>query len=200
MKSLLKKTLLAVALASAFSMQAEATTIALAADSSWYTFDVDNTLSTSAGLEWIDAQSATGYNNDGSALHFSFTLTGAADLTVVDGGFAGDQFQVFNNGTALGFTSVPTNSYPTSVVTNFDAALANSNYSSAVYHLGAGTYDITGLLSLSTFVAGSPLNATVGAVSLTAVPVPAALGLFLAGSSLMGFFSRRRANTHNLQD
>lgn len=195
MKSLIKKTLLAVALASAFSMQAEASTIALTADSSWYTFDVDNSYSVSGGLEWIDAQSAAGYNNDGSALHFTFTLSGSADLTVVDGGFAGDQFQVFNNGTALGFTSVPANSYPTSLATNFDAALANSNYSSAIYHMGAGTYDITGLLSLSALAAGSPLNATVGAVSLTAVPVPAALGLFLAGSSLMGLSSRRRANS-----
>ncbi|MFI3197501.1 MAG: hypothetical protein QX196_04175 [Methylococcaceae bacterium] len=184
---MIKKTLLAVALASVFSMQAEASNVNLAADSQWNTFDVDNTYAGSGGLEWIDT--------DGSALHFIFTLSGAADLTVVDGGFAGDQFQVFNNGTALGFTSVPVNTYPASVVMNFDAALASSNYSSAVFHLGAGSYDITGLLSLSAHDSSSiPFNATVGAVSLTAVPVPAALGLFLAGSGLIGFFSRRRDN------
>jgi hypothetical protein len=195
MKSICKKTLLAAALASAFSMSAEAANVALTADSSWYTFDVDNTYSTSGALNWIDAQNAAGYSNDGSALHFTFTLSGSADLTVVDGGFAGDQFQVFNNGNVLGFTSVATNTYPTSVGTDFDAALADSNYSRAVYHLGAGSYDITGLLSTSAVDNSSaPFNATVGAVSLTAVPVPAALGLFLAGSGLMGFFSRRRAS------
>jgi hypothetical protein len=196
MKTIIKKTLFAAALASAFSMPVGATTLAISADNLWHTFDVDSIASLSGGLEWIDSQSAAGYNNDGSALHFTFTLSGSADLTVVDGGFAGDRFQVFNNGTALGFTSAPTNTYPTSVGTNFDAALANSNYSSAVYHLTAGTYDITGLLSLSALDnTNSPLNATVGAVNLTAVPVPAALGLFMAGSSLIGFFSRRRANS-----
>ena len=195
MKTIIKKTLLAVALSSVFSMQAEASNVTLAADSQWNTFDVDNTYAVSSGLEWIDAQSASGYNNDGSALHFIFTLSGAGDLTVVDGGFAGDQFQVFNNGIALGFTSVPVNTYPDSVGTDFDTALASSNYSRAVFHLGAGSYDITGLLSVSALDnTSTPFNATVGAVSLTTVPVPAALGLFLAGSGLMGFFSRRRDN------
>ncbi len=193
MKTLIKKTLFAVALASAFSMQANASIITLASDGQWNTFDVDNTYAVSGGLEWIDAQNALGYNNDGSALHFTFTLTDPANLTVVDGGFAGDQFQVFNNGTALGYTSVATNSYPTSVGTNFDAALSDTTYSSAVFHLGAGSYNITGLLTVSAVDDSStPFNATVGAVSLTAVPVPAALGFFLAGTGLMGFFSRRR--------
>jgi hypothetical protein len=193
MKTIIKKTLFAVALASAFSMQANASIITLASDGQWNTFDVDNTYAVSSGLEWIDAQSDLGYNNDGSALHFTFTLTDPAYLTIVDGGFAGDQFQVFNNGTALGFTSVAINTYPTSIGTNFDAALSDPAYSSAVFYLGAGSYDITGLLTVSALDDSSnAINATVGAVSLTAVPVPAALGFFLAGSGLMGFFSRRR--------
>jgi hypothetical protein len=33
---------------------------------------VDSTVSLSLGLEWIDAQSAPGYVNDGSALTFTF--------------------------------------------------------------------------------------------------------------------------------
>ena len=193
MKLMINKTLIVVALASVFSMQAHATDVNLASDGQWNIFDVDNMSALSSGLEWIDAQSSSGYINDGSALHFKFTLLDSADLTVVDGGFAGDKFQVFNNGTALGYTSVATNTYPTSVGTNFDAVLIDPVYSSAVFHLGAGTYDITGLLSVSSVDdTSTAINATVGAVSLTAVPVPAALGLFLAGSGLMGFFSRRR--------
>jgi hypothetical protein len=168
-------------------MQAEASNVALTADSSWYTFDVDDSVSPLYGLDWIDAQFATGYTGDNSVLHFTFS--GAADLTVVDGGFAGDRFQVFDNGIALGLTSAATNT-STSVGTNFDLALGDSNYSSAVFHLGAGDHNITGLLASNT----ASFNITVGAVSLTAVPVPAALGLFLAGSSLIGLFSRRRAN------
>jgi hypothetical protein len=197
MKRITKKTLLTAALASVFSMPVGASTLALTADSQWYSFDVDSSYATSGGLEWIDAQFNTGYNSDGSALNFTFTLTDSADLNVVDGGFAGDQFQVLDNGIALGFTSVPTNTYPAAVASNFDAAWADIQYSRAVFHLGAGLHNITGLLSLSATVNGdSNFNATIGALSLTptAVPIPGALALFLAGSGLMGFISRRRAN------
>ena len=194
MNALFKKYLLSAALASAVAMPVGATTITLAADGQWNIFDVDSNYSLSGGLEWIDAQSFAGYNNDGSALDFKFTLQSAAVLTVVDGGFAGDQFQVLDNGSVLGYTSVPTNSYPTSVGANFDAALANPSFSSAEFYLSAGQHDITGLLSLSaTNNSGSAFDATVGAVSLTAVPVPAALQLFLVGSGLLGVFARRRA-------
>ena len=65
---------------------------------------------------------------------------------MVDGGFAGDRFQVSDNGSALGFTSAAVNTYPTSAGTNFDAALGNGNYSRGVYLLHAGAHDITGLL------------------------------------------------------
>jgi hypothetical protein len=198
MKRITKKTLLTAALASVFSMPVGASTLALTADSQWYSFDVDSSYATSGGLEWIDAQFNTGYNSDGSALNFTFTLTDSADLNVVDGGFAGDQFQVFDNGIALGFTSVPTtNTYPASVASNFDAAWADIQYSRAVFHLGAGSHKITGLLSISALDnTAIPLNATVGALSLTptAVPLPGAMVLFLAGSGLMGFISRRRTN------
>lgn len=194
------KTLVVALAASAFSLPAGATAFNLAADGQWQTFDVDSIAASSGGLEWIDAQSASGYNNDGSALHFVFNLLDSAFLTVVDGGFAGDRFEIFDNGVQLGFTSVPANSYPNSWGTNFDAALADSNYSNGIFTLGAGQHDITGLLFASASAGGVPFDATVGAVSLaptsglTAVPVPGALGLFLAGSGLLGVFSRRRAN------
>jgi len=196
MKRITKKFFLTASLASVFSMPVGASTLALPADSQWYSFDVDSSYAVSGGSEWIDAQSSPGYSNDGSALHFTFNLLTGASLTIVDGGFAGDQFQVFDNGNSLGYTSAPINTYPTSVGSNFDAALADPNYSSAVFYLTAGLHDITGLLSLSATVNGDPIvNATIGALSLTptAVPIPGALALFLAGSGLMGFISRRRA-------
>ncbi len=196
MKTLIKKTLFAAMMASAFSVPVGASTLALTADGLWHTFDIDDSYSLSGGVEWIDAQSDTGYSNDGSALHFTFNLLDVAKLTVVDGGFAGDQFQVFDNGTSLGFTSNPANNYPTSVATDFDAALVNPLYSSAVFYLAAGQHDITGFLSASATVNSIPLNATVGAVSLSSVPEPSTFGLLLAGSGLIsiGVFSRRRAN------
>ena len=195
MNAVFKNTFFALAMASAVSMPAAATTIALQADSQWQTFDVDNSYSQSGGLEWIDAQSFAGYANDGSALDFKFTLTGDAILTVVDAGFAGDEFQVFDNGAAIGFTSTAKNSYPNSVGTDFAAALQNSHYSRATFRLHAGQHDITGLLALSALDADhSAINATVGGLNLIPVPEADALALFLAGSGLLGLFTRRRAN------
>jgi hypothetical protein len=181
---MIKKSLLAAALLSALVAQAEAAT--LDANGAWNTFDVDNLTSISRNLEWIDL-------NDGSPLSFNFTLSGSAYLKVVDGGFAGDRFNVFDNGNLLDQTSVAVNTYPASVGLAFDQAFADSNYSRGVFLLEAGNHSITGLLSQSALDdTNSPINATVGAVSLTAVPLPAAAWLYLTGTALMGFVSRRR--------
>ncbi|MFA5982577.1 MAG: hypothetical protein WC782_01030 [Methylococcaceae bacterium] len=190
----------AAMLASLAAVPANATAVNLTADGAFFTFDIDPETALNSGLAFIDAQNAPGYNDDGSILHFVFNLTNAANLTVVDGGFAGDEFEVFDNGVSLGFTSTATNSDPSSVSTNFAAALADSNYSRGVFLLGAGEHDITGLLSLSATVSGIPdFNLTVGAVSLSnvsQVPVPAAFGLFLLGNALLGLVSRRRSTTN----
>jgi len=183
----IKKSFLIVALMSALCVQAEAA-VSLNADGAWNVFDVDNALSTSGNLDWIDLDSNT--------LSFDFTLTGSAYLKVVDGGFAGDRFNVFDNGNLLGQTSVAVNTYPASVGLDFDAAFADANFSRGVFLLGAGSHSITGLLSQSALDnASTAINATVGAVSLTAVPLPAAAWLYLTGTALMGFVSRRRKTT-----
>ena len=180
------KLFIAAVMMAALYGQAEASN--LVADGAWNAFDVDSALSTSGTLEWIDL--------DSNALSFDFTLTGSAYLKVVDGGFAGDRFNVFDNGTLLDQTSVAVNTYPTSVGLDFDAAYADANFSRGVFLLGAGSHSITGLLSQSALDDSSTaINATVGAVSLTAVPLPAAAWLYLTGTALMGFVSRRRKTT-----
>jgi hypothetical protein len=180
---MIKKSIIAVALLSALCSQAEASI--LVADGTWNAFDVNDLTAVSGGLEWIDL--------NGDALSFDFTLTESAYLKVVDGGFAGDRFNVYDNGNLLSETSVASNTYPNSVVLDFDSAFADSNYSQGVFFLGAGNHSITGLLTQSALMNGAtPFNATVGAVSLTAVPLPAAAWLYLTGTALMGFVSRRR--------
>ncbi|OAI17656.1 hypothetical protein A1507_10435 [Methylomonas koyamae] len=195
-----KKYLLSAVLCSALSANAGAAT--LAADGQWHPFDVDDTVSASAGLEWIDL--------DGNALSFDFSLTKTMILEVVDGGFAGDRFKVFNHGHLLGIeesgseltfinTSLAVNSYPESVGINFDAAFSNSDYSRGIFKLSPGEYSITGLLAESALDDnGSPINATVGAIrliSLTAVPLPAAAWLYLAGTGLLGLTARRQSKS-----
>ena len=186
MKSRLPAVLTAI-MALACAATASAETISIAADNTWHAFDVDEFMSQSGALEWIGL-------DDGSALTFSLTTATETLLTVVDGGFAGDRFQVFDQGNLLGATSVVASLASTSVGLNFDAALANSNYSFATYLLAAGTHTITGLLSQSAIDgAGSPFNATVGGLRVTPVPLPGALLMFLSGTGLLGFMRRRKS-------
>lgn len=195
-------TLCSVTLLSCLAVGAQATTVAIAADGSWNEFDVDEISAQSGGLEWIDNVTGPGipqYQGDGSALSFSFTLTTQAWLRVVDAGFAGDRFQIFNGANSLGFTSaVPATTYennPPNAGLDFDAAFADpANFSSISLLLAPGAYTISGLLTQSVGSSFGPLNATVGAVSVTAaVPVPAALPLLVSGLGLLGTSIRQRA-------
>src|SRR5262249_45317869 len=107
-------------------VNAEATTIGLPKDGSWHGFDVADIIAADFGTEWIDL-------NDGSPLNFVFTIapTEVGQLTIVDTGYAGDTFQVFNNGSALGTTSsVPGGVYSGGAgISDPDVALANALFS-----------------------------------------------------------------------
>jgi PEP-CTERM motif len=179
----LRVLLAALALATTGPSQA----LTLAGNGQWLAFDVDELSAADGGLQWIDLTAG------GTPLTLEFTIDPGffGVLTVVDGGFAGDRFSVFNGATALGQTSPPAISYPDSLGLDFDAALADSRYSSRQFVLVAGTYGITGSLAESVTLDGVALNATVGGARLQVSPVPEpatwvtlALGLGLLGASL----------------
>lgn len=123
----------------------------------------------------------------GNPLDFSFTLTKATYLTVVDGYFDGDQFQIFNKGVSLGVTSTPTfdGQY---IGDDWAAALKNSAFSSRSWLLGPGTYDITGIAKVSPFGLGE------GAIGLNMVPEPATWAMLILGLGMIGFAARRRSS------
>lgn len=181
---------------SLMSVNAVASSITLTPDGRWYQFDVDELISSNGGLEWIDAvvDESAGYVGDGSALNFNFELQQAAYLTVVDAGLAGDRFSLVVNGTSYD-SSTPSYQSILNVGNDFDAALAHSSqYSRLQILLNPGLYTVSGsLLTSAQDEFGLPLNATVGGIQVSAVPVPAAF--WLLGSALTGLavVSRRKA-------
>lgn len=184
----IRKTLAVALLAAGGFVNAHAA--ALAGNGSWSEFDVDSLLS--GGLAWIDL--------GGAPLSFDFTInTGEQGvLTVVDAGFVGDTFNVFNGASLLGATSsVPVHTYSASetAIANFDAAIVDPSFSRAAFTLGAGTYSINGVLTQSVQDSFGPLNATLGGVRLqvSPVPEPAAIALLLAGIGLISAGARRRS-------
>lgn len=183
----MRSTLLAAALAlAALSPATQAAT--LPADGKWAGFNVDANLPPYS-FGWVDDSYAP--------LSFDFTVGAgqAATLVVVDAGFSGDRFRVYDNGVLLGQTSAAVNGDTSgATVLNFDAALANAAFSRGFYALGAGSHRITGELSQSTTDAFGPLNATLGGISLvtSAVPEPTTAAMLLIGLGLVVGALRRR--------
>ena len=171
----------------ALSANVLATTTSINQQNQWFAFDVDDFTSSSQGTEWIDI-------TDGSAQSFTFILSDAAFLRVVDAGYAGDRFTVditSPNGSSALQTSAAVNSFPNAVGTDFDSAWANVSYSRLETLLAPGTYSITGSL-FQAAGGGAPLNATVGALMLSPVPEPGLLAMMLAGLAMVGTIARRR--------
>lgn len=118
---------------------------------------------------------------------WTFTLSTAGTLTVLDLFISADQFEIFNFGLSLGLTSVPTSGGACGG--NIACALADLDYSRGIFNLAAGSYSITGLQTI-----GTP-GAAVFQVTTAAVPEPGTLLLFILGIGLSGglWFIRRTA-------
>ena len=183
---MLKKMLgTAIVLALAGALPAHAATVSIAPDSTWHAFDVSDVASNDQGLRWYDFDS-------GEPLAFTIDVAAGQTvlLKVVDAGYAGDRFQVSDNGTPIGVTSaVDPNGNGLDVFLDFDWALDSGSFSYGFFFLGEGFHTITGLLAQSSL--DSP-NVTVGAVSTAPVPLPASVLLLFSGGGLMSLFTRRR--------
>lgn len=188
---IVKQLVLAVTMGLGLIANTQAASIPLLADGNWNEFTVDDFSAISQGTEWIDANDSSS-PDFGTPLHFLFTIANGfkGTLTVVDAGLAGDRFEVYNNGQRIGSTSATNNS--TDFSNFFSDNLNNANFSSGIFTLNKGSYDITGTLlhTLQSF------NATNGALKLdvskaTTVPEPSSLALLFAGLGLF-FIARRR--------
>ena len=181
----MRSSLFVAALALAVLSSTQAAT--LPSDGSWVGFTVDANL----------APYSFGWQDDfGSTLSFDVTIAAGqvGTLTVVDTGFSGDRFHVYDGAALLGSTGPAVNGSSAGAITfDPDAALANSDFSRGSFTLGAGTHVISGLLFQSTTDAFGTLNATIGGVKLTvsAVPEPATCATLLMGLGLLLAIRRR---------
>jgi len=167
-----------------------AATVALPSDGQWLEFNVDDVVYQDLALHDYAADL-------NQAASYSFTVASGqrATLTVVDLGFAGDQFTLSDNGRSLGSTHAVQPDVNLSgafylSAASADQALADGSFSQGTWSFGEGSHTITGVLSQSLL----GMNSTNGALRLTvsAVPEPASAASLLAGLGLLGAWARRR--------
>jgi hypothetical protein len=132
------------------------------------------------------------FNAEGA---LTFTSTQATKLTVTDAFVDGDRFQVFDNGTSLGLTSVPAND-GFNIGQDPDKALTDPRFSSGVFSLAPGAHAIT--LKTIAVATGDPSGGgslrvdTVVTPSPSQTPEPAGMTLMaLAGACMAGYCWRR---------
>lgn len=122
-----------------------------------------------------------------SAITCTFSTAGATTLTVRDLFFDGDQFQVFDNGVSLGFTS----SVASTSTDCGDDPIACTANSSGIFNLAAGSHslDIV-LVQQATGISSGRGAFLLGAAA--GVPEPATMGLIGLGLLGIAFRTRRR--------
>ena len=156
----------------------------------WYTFGFNG-----VGSSFANGSIATDLGVNPTSLsapdpNWTFTLpsTGGT-LIVADGYLSGDQFNLTDNGTSIGNTSVPT----LGDVCGFDitACLADPNFSKGTFALAGGAHAINGTAIASPFASGAAFFE----VTSSSSPVPEPVSIALLGSGLLGLgiASRRRA-------
>lgn len=125
------------------------------------------------------------FGDVGDTASDTFTVDGPVLLTVTDAFLSGDQFEILDGVISLGLTSAP-GSVGDQIGSDYDAAAADSRWSSGSFLLGPGSHTIKILVAASPFGGGA---AAIRADSVQAVPEPSSLAIF--SIAVGGLFVRR---------
>ena len=118
-----------------------------------------------------------------------WTFTGDATLFIMDLFQHGDRFEVFDNASSVGVTSIVTNDGLDPCDNDIGCAIGDANYSRLSIDLGGGSHSIT------INVIQNALNSNAGAAVFSvgsAVPEPATYSLIAMGLGLMALIRSRR--------
>ena len=149
-------------------------------------------------ISWVDPNSGNYDVNAEGAFSFTVTENQNPVLTVTDSGWNGERFEVFNYGTYMGLWSPMPSSPSGSVWTSsYDTAITSSQWSTGVWNLAAGDYELTFRLQ-RWWLNGDdiPPETWVAAFKVDVNPVPIPSAAWLFGSGLLGLIglARRKAN------
>lgn len=120
---------------------------------------------------------------------FTFTLTGFANLTVVDGYVSGERFEIFANGISRGLTRSGVDD-ASRVSNRYDEALTNPDFSSRTFRFGPGSYSISILVNHRAPTETRPLAAI--RLDTAPVPLPAAGVMLVTALGAAAALRRRR--------
>lgn len=140
-------------------------------------------------LMWRDGPGA--WNEGGP---FTYVSTDWTKVTVTDVAYCGDQFEIYNNGSLVGTTSVPMSS-PRYSSTSFEYCCENSPWSSGVFLLSPGSQALT-FKTIQTARGYTDGNAYFRVDAATgpmppAIAAPGTVVLGMLGSGLVGWLLKR---------